>query len=103
MVADVAQCLSRQELTDFASGRVAAERFDEIALHVDTCASCQSSVLELSERSDTFLERLRALPANDPLMVNWLSNFLNGLDGAGRLDELKVNWFENASWLKRMK
>ena len=44
-----------------------------------------------------------ALPADDPLMVNWLSNFLNGLDGAGRLDELKVNWFENASWLKRMK
>ncbi len=67
MVADVAQCVSRQELTDFASGRVVAERFDEIAMHVDTCDSCQSSVLELSERSDTFVERLRALPADDPL------------------------------------
>lgn len=67
MVVDVAHCLSRQELTDFTSGRVAAERFDEIAMHVDTCDSCQSSVLELSERSDTFVERLRALPADDPL------------------------------------
>ncbi len=67
MIADVAQCLSRQELTDFASGRVAVERFDEIAMHVDACSSCQSSVLELSERSDTFIERLRALPADDPL------------------------------------
>ena len=44
-----------------------------------------------------------AVPADDPLMVNWLSNFLNGLDGAGRLDELKIRWFENAAWLKRMK
>lgn len=38
MVADVAQCVSRQELTDFACGRMAAERFDEIAMHVDTDA-----------------------------------------------------------------
>jgi polar amino acid transport system substrate-binding protein len=44
-----------------------------------------------------------ALPADNPLMVNWLANFLNGLDGAGRLDELKITWFENASWMNKMK
>ena len=66
MVVNVAECLSRQELTSFTTGQVAADRFDEIAVHVDACPSCQSTVLELAERSDTFVERLRGLAADDP-------------------------------------
>ncbi len=30
-----------------------------------------------------------ALPANDPLLVNWVENFLNICQGTGRLDEMK--------------
>lgn len=44
-----------------------------------------------------------AIPANDPLMVNWLENLLNTLDGNGKLEALRTHWFENASWLKEMK
>jgi polar amino acid transport system substrate-binding protein len=44
-----------------------------------------------------------AIPANDPLMVNWLENLLNTLDGNGKLEALRTHWFENASWLEEMK
>jgi hypothetical protein len=37
------------------------------------------------------------LPANDPLLVNWMQNLLSGLDGSGILKELKANWFEDAA------
>jgi polar amino acid transport system substrate-binding protein len=41
-----------------------------------------------------------ALPANDPLLVNWVENFLNICQGTGRLDEMKEVWFEDASWVE---
>jgi polar amino acid transport system substrate-binding protein len=43
-----------------------------------------------------------ALPPNDPLLVNWMQNLLNGLDGSGILKELKAKWFEDASWVKEL-
>lgn len=43
-----------------------------------------------------------AIPPNDPLMVNWMENFLNGLRGSGRLANLKEKWFEDASWVDEL-
>ncbi len=43
-----------------------------------------------------------ALPANDPLFINWVDNFLNALKGSGKLEELKKGWFTNGSWLNRL-
>jgi polar amino acid transport system substrate-binding protein len=43
-----------------------------------------------------------AVPANDPLLINWVENFLTGFQGSGELDALKANWFEDASWLKHL-
>jgi polar amino acid transport system substrate-binding protein len=43
-----------------------------------------------------------AVPANDPLLINWVQNFLRRLEGSGELETLKSNWFENASWLKHL-
>jgi len=34
-----------------------------------------------------------ALPANDPLFVNWTENFLQRLEGTGILDEIGKHWF----------
>jgi polar amino acid transport system substrate-binding protein len=44
-----------------------------------------------------------ALPGNDPLLVNWMQNTLNNLEGSGRLDELKLKWFAEGSWLDQLK
>lgn len=43
-----------------------------------------------------------ALPKGDPLMVNWVENFLNTLQGTGRLDLLKEKWFGDASWVEQL-
>jgi len=44
-----------------------------------------------------------ALPASDPLLVNWTQNTLNSLKGSGILDELKLKWFAEGSWLNDLK
>ena len=44
-----------------------------------------------------------AIPANDPLMMNWTRNTLNNIEGSGNLDELKLKWFSQGSWLNKLK
>ena len=43
-----------------------------------------------------------AIPANDPLLINWLENILTMLKGSGELDDLEDHWFEDSSWLNRL-
>lgn len=43
-----------------------------------------------------------ALPGNDPLLINWLENFLDSLEGSGRIEILEARWFENADWVKKL-
>jgi polar amino acid transport system substrate-binding protein len=43
-----------------------------------------------------------ALPANDPLLVNLVENFLEAFEGSGELEELRERWFENGSWLRKL-
>ena len=44
-----------------------------------------------------------AIPANDPLMMNWTRNTLNNIEGSGILDELKLKWFARGNWLNKLK
>jgi polar amino acid transport system substrate-binding protein len=44
-----------------------------------------------------------AIPANDPLLMNWTENTLNNMEGSGLLDELKLKWFAEGDWLKKLK
>ena len=44
-----------------------------------------------------------ALPADDPLLVNFMENYLKALVMSGVLSELENYWFENGSWLAKMK
>ena len=37
-----------------------------------------------------------ALPANDPLFLNWMENFLNRIEGVGMLEALGLKWFGKA-------
>ncbi len=43
-----------------------------------------------------------AVPAGDPLLVNWVENYLDIADSTGLLDELKRRWLLNADWLHRL-
>ena len=43
-----------------------------------------------------------AVPAGDPLLVNWLENFMASMEGSGTLDELKKKWFARGDWLKKL-
>jgi len=43
-----------------------------------------------------------AVPAGDPLLVNWLENYLASLIDSGVLEELKEKWFANGSWLNKL-
>ncbi len=40
-----------------------------------------------------------ALPANDPLFVNLVDNYLEALEGTGLFEELREKWFEHGPWL----
>jgi polar amino acid transport system substrate-binding protein len=44
-----------------------------------------------------------AIPANDPLLMNWTRNTLNNMEGSGLMDELKLKWFAEGDWLKKLK
>jgi polar amino acid transport system substrate-binding protein len=43
-----------------------------------------------------------ALPANDPLLVNWVQNSLNFLEKSGEIEGLMLRWFKDSSWLSRL-
>lgn len=43
-----------------------------------------------------------ALPKGDPLLVNWVENFLNYLDGSGELEKMANRWLQDGKWLRRL-
>jgi len=43
-----------------------------------------------------------AMPANDPLFTNLVTNYVNLLEGTGLLDELRARWFLDAAWLDEL-
>jgi polar amino acid transport system substrate-binding protein len=43
-----------------------------------------------------------ALPASDPLLLNWVQNALNFLEKTGELEELIQRWFKDTSWVSRL-
>jgi len=44
-----------------------------------------------------------AIPANDPLLMNWTTNMLNSMEASGNLDKLRLKWFAKGSWLDKLK
>ena len=43
-----------------------------------------------------------ALPASDPLLVNWVQNFLNTFEKTGEMERLIERWFKDTSWISRL-
>jgi polar amino acid transport system substrate-binding protein len=43
-----------------------------------------------------------AMQEGDPLLANWVQNFLFALDGSGDLKKLATRWFQDGSWLAEL-
>jgi len=43
-----------------------------------------------------------AMPLGDPHFLGWMNNMLNTLEKIGRIEELEVKWFEDASWISQL-
>ena len=43
-----------------------------------------------------------ALPPNDTLLINWVQNFLGGLEKIGGLKRLEDRWMKEGSWINRL-
>jgi len=43
-----------------------------------------------------------ALPADDPLFVNLVQNYMTMLEGTGLMDELRAKWLDDPSWLSQL-
>jgi polar amino acid transport system substrate-binding protein len=44
-----------------------------------------------------------AVPKGDPQLVNWLQNFLNGIEKAGYMKDLGEKWFAKPTWIDQLK
>jgi polar amino acid transport system substrate-binding protein len=44
-----------------------------------------------------------AVPKGDPHLLNWLENFVKGIEKAGYMNDLKTKWFGQPTWLPNMK
>lgn len=44
-----------------------------------------------------------AVPKGDPLLVNWLQNFLHSIDKAGYMKGLGEKWFAKPTWVDQLK
>ncbi len=64
----VATCPSREELVDYAVGKLSDEDADALAAHLDGCPSCQAELAALPEADDSLIGRLREPSSSDPFL-----------------------------------
>ena len=43
-----------------------------------------------------------AMPANDPLFINLVENYMNMLEGTGLMTQLQAKWFTDGTWLDQL-
>jgi polar amino acid transport system substrate-binding protein len=43
-----------------------------------------------------------AVAGTDPLLLNWLANYLEYLDDTDVLDGMRSRWFSSGTWLERL-
>ncbi len=64
----VATCPSREELIDYAVGKLSDEAAESLASHLDSCENCQAELAALSDADDTLVARLRDPLLPDPIL-----------------------------------
>jgi polar amino acid transport system substrate-binding protein len=82
---------------------------DEVEAMIADFPICQLAVLQHPEAGlSTFIRPFTveplgiALPADDPLLVNLIENYLNTLENTGLLTQFKAKWFSDGSWISEL-
>ncbi len=96
-------------LTEDYDAAVAMVIDDKVEAMVADFPICKISVLRNPDAGLTTLatpftiEPLGiALPADDPLFVNLIENYLNTLENTGILTQFKAKWFSDGSWISEL-
>ena len=96
-------------LADDYAQAVAMVRSDKALAMVADNPICLVSVYRYPDAGFTTLDKPLsyepigvALPANDPLLVNWVQNIINNIQKAGEMDILMKEWFRSADWIKQL-
>lgn len=91
---------------DALDAGVAAVVADEVDALVADYETCALAVLRRPEEGLVYLRRPFtvepigiALPAEDPLLVNLIGNYLAALENTGLLEQARTYWFENPAWV----
>ena len=58
----VATCPSREELLDFAVGKLCDDAAESLAGHLDSCENCQAELAALSDADDRWSPSSRPAP-----------------------------------------
>ena len=94
---------------DFDQG-LAMVKEDKAQAMIADFPYCQITVVRYPEAglatlsNPLFAEPLGiAIPANDPLLVNWLQNFLASMEKSGEMKMLADKWLKDFSWLSRIR
>jgi ABC-type amino acid transport substrate-binding protein len=53
-------------------------------------------------KSPLTFEPLGIAMAEDSLLINWVRNFLNTLQGTGQLKKLHAKWLEDGGWISEL-
>ena len=64
----VATCPSREELLDYAVGKLSDEAAESLAGHLDSGENCQAELAAFSDADDTLVARLRGPLPSDPFL-----------------------------------
>lgn len=88
---------------DEALGLLFEDKIDVLIADYPFCAFTAFRHREkglVSGQARLTFEPLGIAVKEDTLLINWLTNFLNILDGTGQLKKRSEYWFKNASWIK---
>ena len=96
-------------LADDYDQAVSMVREDKAQAMVADMAICQLSVYRYPDAGLANLNKPLsyeplgiAIPANDPLLINLLQNFLNTLDKDGTMEKIINRWFKDSWWVSKM-
>jgi polar amino acid transport system substrate-binding protein len=96
-------------LTENYDEAVAMVRQDKVQAMVADMPICQVTVYRYPDAGLATLKNAlswepigMAIPPNDPLLLNWLQNFLNTVEKDGTLGMLVDRWFKHGSWVSRL-
>ena len=84
---------------------VLAKKADVMVADLPFCAYAtyryQDKGLSAGKSPLTF-EPLGIAMAEDTLLINWVGNFLNTLQGTGQLKKIHAKWLDNGGWIREL-